>query len=324
MSSVRLNNIRAQVREAGIQVLWRQWSVIGASALSGEAKRARAIIDPEALLLFSLYLMPAERRLQEFIRWWATVGSDLLSVQRTKTLARRFPSATKERLGVFAREAVSAGDNRWRRYASEPRKEENGRRTGSELKGADQPRLHPSPALVLRLRAGCGVTAKADVLAYLLGLRERAATTQETADATGYARVTVRGALIDLERAGFIRSSGRGVARYRAPEAPWAQVLQFGSEDTADDREYNAPAWRYWSWLFPFLAYVDRWSSLELSAEGAYLLSSRARDLFEEYQPAFETCRIDVPRPGAYPGAAYLEAFEETVSRTTDWVADNV
>jgi hypothetical protein len=311
--------------------VWRQWARLGASALQGEEGGARAIVDPEALLLLSLYLEPAERRLRDFTYWWAHVGSELMSVQRTKTLLKRFPPETKRRLGAFARQATEAGDKRWRRYASdEPGSGESdsnetrgeGRRSG---KGAERPRLSVSPALVLRLRAGFGVSAKADVLAYLLGTRERAASVQETADATAYSRATVGGALGDMARAGFIQETGDRSARYFAPVRPWAQLLGFERRPAdADGAAANgAPAWRYLSGLFAFLAQTDRWAR-EADDLSDYLLSSRARDVYIRHQPAFEKNRIDVPRPEAYKGAAYLEGFEETVDDLIRWLPEHL
>jgi hypothetical protein len=318
-----------RVREAGAQAAWRQWARLGASALQGEDGGARAIVDPEALLLLSLYLEPAERRLRDFAYWWAGVGSQLMSVQRTKTLLKRFPPETEGRLGAFARQATKAGDKRWRRYASdepeagEPEADEErgvARRSG---KGTDRSRLSAPPALVLRLRAGFGVSAKADVLAYLLGTRERASSVQETADATAYSRATVGGALGDMARAGFIEETGDRTARYFAPVRPWAQLLTFESGPAGADRSPAAPAWRYWSGVFSFLAEADRWAR---SAEGEsdYLLSSRARDIFIRHQPAFEKNRIEAPRPEAYRGAAYLEGFEETVDALIRWLPEHL
>ncbi|NBF39495.1 MAG: hypothetical protein GVY14_03680 [Spirochaetes bacterium] len=330
MSSAIARKIGERVREAGAQAAWRQWARLGATALQGEDGGARAIVDPEALLLLSLYLEPAERRLRDFTCWWAHVGSELMSVQRTKTLLKRFPAETEGRLGAFARWAMENGDKRWRRYApeepeaEEPEAEEpeaDGERgVGSRSgKGADRPRLSAPPALVLRLRAGFGVSAKADVMAYLLGTRERAASVQETADATAYSRATVGGALSDMARAGFIQEIGDRTARYFAPVRPWAQLLQFESGSAGTDRSPVTPAWRYWSGLFAFLAQTDRWarSADDLSD---YLRSSRARDIYIRYQPALDRNRIDAPRPEAYRGATYLEGFEETVDVLVRWL----
>ncbi len=326
MSNATVHEIGERVREAGTRAAWRQWARLGASALQGEDRDAQAIIDPEALVLLSLYLEPAERRLRDFVYWWAHVGSELMSVQRTKTLLKRFPPKTETQLGAFARWAVEAGDRRWRRYASdEPEADEERGVASRSGKGADRPRLSASPALVLRLRAGFGVSAKADVLAYLLGIRERAASVQETADATAYSRATVGGVLGDMARAGFIRETGDRSARYFAPVRPWAQLLGFdGRPDGADGAtEDRSPVWRYWSGVFAFLAQTDRWAR-SAEDQSDYLRSSRARDTYIRYQPAFEKNRIDLPRPEAYRGAAYLEGFEETVDALVRWIPEHL
>lgn len=326
MSDVAVRKIGECAREAGVEATWRQWASLGASGLHGQKGDAQAIVDPEALLLMSLYLEPVERRLRDFTRWWAEVGSELLSVQRTKTLLRRFPPETKERLQAFAGWAAESGDKRWRRYA--PDGSEAGaseRNMGRGRKGADRPRLHASPALMLRLRAGFGVSAKADVLAYLLGINESAVSTQETADATAYSRATVGGALGDMTRAGFIRETGDRSARYFAPTRPWAQLLGFGDRPGARDEAPpdRAPSWRYWSGLFAFLAEADRWARGVDDSSG-YVLSSRARDIFERHKPAFERNRIEALRPEEYRGADYLEGFEETVRVLTRWMAGHM
>lgn len=318
MSDVMLRKIGHAAREAAIQVAWAQWAHLGASALQDTKERTSSIIDPEALLLLSLHLEPTERRLRDFVHWWAGAGSDLLSVQRTKTLLKRFPPESKERLGAFAYWAAEAGDKRWRRYAPDEALSIQGRKE----KGIQDPRLDVPASLVLRLRAGFGVNAKADVLAYLLGIEERLASRQETTDATGYSRATVRGALSDLARAQFIQEASDRPARYFAPVRPWAVLLGFdGPRSTLD----SAPVWRHWASVFAFLAQVDYWAQeTDKKNESAYLLSSRARDLFERHKSAFERNRMQVPRPESYRGAAYLEGFQETIDILADWMREHL
>lgn len=311
-----LRKIGRVVREVGVQTAWMQWASLGASALQQAKKSPSSIIDPEALLLLSLQLEPAERRLRDFVHWWAGAGSDLLSVQRTKTLLERFPPGVKERLGTFAYWAVEDGDKRWRRYASDDAPSVQGRRG----KGIGDPRLDSSSALILRLRAGFGVSAKADVLAYLLGIGEHSASRQETAEATGYSRATVRGALRDLTRARFIQETSDRSARYFAPVRPWVALLGFDRQRSASNR---TPRWRYWTSVFAFLAQVDHWvQETDESNESAYLLSSHARNLFEQHESAFDRNRIQVPRPETLHGAAYLEGFQETVDILADWILE--
>lgn len=327
MSTITQGEITDCVHSAGARAVWRQWARLGANVL-GDTDAAQSVIDPEALLLFTLYVEPAERRLRDIVYWWANVGSDLLSVQRTKTLLDRYPPATEERLGHFAQWAVEAGDNRWRRYAAnDPASGGEAPRSG---KGIDHPRLGVRPALVLRLRAGFGVNAKAEVLAYLLGIHEREASTQEIADATAYSRPTVGGALQDMARAGFIQETGRRSARYVAPVKPWAELLQFGGERrpvrSADSSDAGSPnptqvvaTWQPWADVFAFLAETSEWADASKDASD-YLRSSQARDLYERYQHVFASVRLDVPHPEAYRGAAYLDAFAETVQTVTGWM----
>lgn len=311
MSSKTLDSIGKRLRETSIQAAWTQWASLGASALQGSDEQAGSIIDLEALLLFSFYLEPAERRLRDFAYWWAEVGSDLVSVQRTKTLMKSFPSEAEERLGMFARWAVDAGDKRWRRFASD----ETPATQGRSGKGSEKPRLGAPSALVLRLRAGFGVSAKADVLAYLLGIGEQSASTQETAEATQYSRATVGGALGDMARAGFIQETTGRPARYFALAQPWAQLLELNGRDEASE---DALVWRHWAGVFAFLACADRLVQ-KTGDESDYLVSSHARDLFETYTATFEKNRIQVPRPEDYRGAAYLKGFHETTRIVADW-----
>lgn len=168
---------------------------------------------------------------------------------------------------------------------------------------------------MLRLRAGFGVSAKADVLAYLLGTAERSASTQETAEATHYSRATVGSALSDMTRAGFIQETSSRPARYFAPIRPWAELLRSNGEHSAPE---GAPSWRYWAGVFAFLSHADRLAQ-EASSESDYLISSRARDIYERYASAFERNRIEAPRAESYRGPAYLEGFQETARIVTDW-----
>ncbi len=84
MSVRTLDRIADEAREAAVTVAWRQWAALGSMASSG--KRARSMVDPEALILLSLALRDHERRLSDVIHQWVVHGVRLLSVQRTKNL----------------------------------------------------------------------------------------------------------------------------------------------------------------------------------------------------------------------------------------------
>lgn len=319
MSCEILKEAGSLARQAATRAAWAQWSSLGAS--TADKPVATSIIDPEALVLVSLAMLDEERRLADLLAWWARVGSRLLSVQRMKVLAEAYPEQVKERLGGFARSATDTKDARWRRYAAtEPL--EARVRAAKETKAPD---LTSASALMLRLRAGFGVSAKADVLAFLLGLDERQATIQAIERATGYAGVTVRDATRDMARACLIQETAGPPVSYNARHKPWALLLDPGGFPASSKaKPRDLPSWRFWSAVFAFLAHVDRLACSGATENSDYVQSSHARDLYEHHRSVFIDNRIDVPDPGDYRGATYLTGFRETVQTVSDWMMQHL
>lgn len=317
MSSEILKEAGSLARQAATRAAWRQWSSLRVGALTAEEETIEFIIDPEALVLVSLAMLGEERRLADMLAWWARVGSRLLSVQRMKVVAEAYPKKLQERLGRFARSAVEAKDARWRRYAAGEPLGTRGR-VGKEVVVPD---LSSLPALLLRLRAGFGVSAKPDVLTFLMGIGSRAATVQEIECATGYSGVTVRDATRDLILARFIRKAHEHPVRYYAQRKQWTEFVDLGGQVKQSDM----PAWRFWKSVFAFLAHVDELSrSCTEEPDSEYVQSSRARDVFLSHQSAFTNNRIDAPDPGDYRGAAYLVAFRDSVRALVDSIAQRL
>jgi hypothetical protein len=340
-----LRDAGEHLSEIGVEAAWLQWSALGAGTLT-ENQSASAIVDPEALLLLSLYLIPREKRLRDLTRWWAETGSELLSVQRTKTLARDFPDSVREPLRRFSYWSVEAGDRRWKKYA-----EESAQAHDRGRKGPDEPTLHSPAALLLRLRAGFGVSAKADALAFLVGMGEQAVTVSQTVRATGYSRATISGALNDLARAGFIAKGGGRPAEYRALLRPWRLLLfesepdqpgnvdpgqgtssqgtsrrrtsRRGTTGQGENDGRKEPGWRYWGQLFAFLARSREWMR-EAESSSEYIASTQARDLFEDFRWALEANRIQVPSPTRYQGREYLARFVRGARQTASWIANHL
>ena len=218
-----------------------QWRSLGAfaGAFAGAygARRATSIIDPEALVLFSLLLRDAERRLDDFLGWWASSSATLLSVQRAHNLAKWFPERVQERLGAFARLATEAGD---RAVDASPGGGWRVRTDPAGGEGAERLALYEAPALVLRLRAGFGVGAKTDLLAFLLGLQGERASTKEAAEALGYTEVAVRTAAQEMTLARFVEETPERPVRYAADPEAWDGLLGFEGGDRPPE-EYDAP-----------------------------------------------------------------------------------
>ena len=310
------------VREAALAACWEQWRSLGAFAGAVGPRRATSIVDPEALVLLSLLIRDEERRLDDFLGWWASIGSTLLSVQRAHNLAKQFPEQVQERLGAFARLAAEAGDRRWKRHQAEvggfvlsPR----------EGKGAERLALYEAPALIFRLRAGFGVGAKADLLAFLLGLGGERASTKEAAEALAYTEVAVRTAAQEMALARFVEETPDRPALYAADPKAWSGLLGFTGAGGSQERGGEPPEWRYWAGVFAFLADVLTWVEEGRGAEWSpYVWSSRARDLCERHQQALDAVRLRCPDPVRHRGSAYLGAFTSTVREVATWVPEHL
>lgn len=317
MSETPLSNAAALAEEAAIRLCWSQWRSMGSMGSPTGDRRAHAIIDPEALILLSLYCRDSERRLMDMVVWWAEVGSRLTSVQRLRRVAEGFPGqAGTDALALFASVAAEAGDRRWKKHAS------------AEIptwvrpsKGPDQPMLIESSALWPRLRAGFGVGAKADTLAFLLGLRGAWASASVIAYATGYSPVAVRQAAGEMALAHLIRETEGRPTEYTAPARQWADLLELVSGSGGGGSPPQLPPWRFWSQIAAFLVGVmECRRSAADDLQRPHVLASRARDLVEAHSRAFKLNDIAVPPVRAFPGLEMFEGLTETVRALAEWM----
>lgn len=315
-----LNALREAGGEAGktaAGLCWAQWVGLGSLAVPVRTHRPRSIIDPEALVLLSLYVSHEERRLRDMVAWWARKGSSVTSLQRLKTVARRFPEAVaSEGLPLFAALANEAGDRRWRRSAQGT--VPDWFRSG---KGPESLELIEPNALWPRLRAGFGVGAKADLLAFLLGLRGAWASTKVISFATGYSTVAVRNAANEMTLARLIRETHGRPAEYLAPPGPWAALLELHAGRQESTSNPEMPEWRFWSEIFGFLAHVIALSRTARSAASSSerVIASRARDLLEDHAMAFKFNNIRVPPPEMFKGRAATRGLLGTVQAVSAW-----
>lgn len=215
---------------AATDLCWRQWAAI-ASGPASDTAPARTIIDPEALLLASTVLAGREPRLAELTEWFMVSLSQVLSVGRTRRLAKDLIPTVEARLHQLAHLAATrGGDARWQSLAEHGVKDPApDLRWSLEGRSPMTPRYQRPAALVFRLRMGLGVGIKADALAFLLGKSEWC-TVREIADATAWNTVAVGRALGDLALAGFIESSdpepwqSNRIKQYRADHEAWQSV----------------------------------------------------------------------------------------------------
>ncbi|HVH66997.1 MAG TPA: hypothetical protein VM716_03945 [Gemmatimonadales bacterium] len=306
MPAARFASIAHELRDATATAVWIQWQALGGEAAA--PRPASAIVDPEALLLTSLWMKDEDKRLWDFLYGLAEGGSRLLSVQRLKRILPTFPEPVHAAVARFAAAVRHAGnDPRWRGF---PRAQTPaGGRPGKWR--TPRTRLATGSALMLRLRTAFGVDVRSDALAYLIGRRGVWCTVRDVSRGLGYAPGSVRAACDALTDARLLEAATDGrPARYYAPER-WLPLL--GMEE--------APAWKPWSAVYAFAIRVLEWlhdgRTVLLSD---YLASSFGRDLVHNHGAVLRELQLDVPDHRDRMAEAYLPAFEETLAALARWL----
>lgn len=253
-SVTALVSLRKELARATLDAMWAQWRAIGASAKGG-ARSAAAIVDPEALVLASLFFEDEEPRLRDVLYAWIERNASLLSVGRLRALTRHYPSSVNDRLREFASVAAKLAKHpRWTTLSS-ARSETESPIDQFSVPRATQAALGAPPALMLRMRAALGVGVKADALTYLLGQADRQGsdptTVRAVANALRYTLVATRSALGDLTAARFIIASAERPLSFAAPRRGWHDLLGLAT----------LPPWRPWHPIYGFVCSFLDWSN---------------------------------------------------------------
>ncbi|NLE00596.1 MAG: hypothetical protein GX640_12055, partial [Fibrobacter sp.] len=74
-----LKELHSKLIDIQLTHLWNQWTQLG---VSGYGKKSSHIIDPEALLLYSLEITRYDARLYDEILDWCFVNGEFLSIPR--------------------------------------------------------------------------------------------------------------------------------------------------------------------------------------------------------------------------------------------------
>jgi hypothetical protein len=264
-----LSDYKPLVKERLLDLLWRQWTTLG---VTGHATLwRRTLIDPEALLLVSCTLARHDPRLFDALLDWLAVNGRYVHVQRVRRLATDLPFAGEPVFAAMAAETLStASATKWARSAK-PRATATGEQPLFFLpNGLPLPVLHtPDPifaahgfardqyedrhtaqsfqtrcnaTLILKLRALVGVSARCELLAYLL--LNPHGSPRAMARACGYYPATVIKALSEMMDSGFLCSRIEGRQRhYSLDSRTWGTLLL----DSA------SPPWIAWPSLFSAL-----------------------------------------------------------------------
>ena len=194
----------AVIEEHAVDLAWSLWTELGIPGV--RRRHASVVVDPEPLLVATPELARIDQRLQEeVLRWWGA-HADRLSVSRVAGLAAMLSPGPRERFTAFS-ERRGRGANPTRRAA---RAVAAVRERSSARLPVERPSL-----LRLRMRALCGVGARADVLTSLLLGRPQWASASQLAT-SGYSKRTVARILTELADAGVaVRRADGNALRFR-------------------------------------------------------------------------------------------------------------
>jgi hypothetical protein len=230
---VLLNDLKSKVNAYIIDFLWNQWSQLGVAG--NTITRNEWIIDPEALILFSLNCARYDSRLFDEIIDWMIVNERWISLQRIKSLKKQYNN--EQTASIFAAIASTINKRksniRWEAFSKfkletdtqmkplflnhdgtimpllgEPdanfksagwlRSEINPRRLSIQI-----PFSTPSN-LILHLRSLFGLSPKAEIIAYLMS--NNRTNVSDLVTATGYTRPPIHESLNDLLAGGYINT----------------------------------------------------------------------------------------------------------------------
>ncbi len=326
-----LSELRERTWQGLLDFTWRQWAQMGVSA--GIAGSDRWAIDPEALILFTVAVARRDPRLFDETLDWLVVNRGLLSMQRLRNLAKRFP------LDARLVGAVSA----WAEDSARLR--EAGARAAHGRPGEGVPVFSPEvlsfirepdpvfadygylrPRVVLsrksrepdvripvnfafQLRHLFGPGSRAEVMRILLTFADGPLDAARISDESGFAKRNVSDTLTALATSRVISARwSRNERHFMAHRDKWAVLLEAGPSAE------SMPAFVSWVHLLPAFAQIIDWLDHQIGSEDSdYLTASRARDLMERIAPDLETAGLDVLPKLPSHGAAYLPAFANTV-----------
>lgn len=307
-----LKKFKPAFREAWLSLHWRQWQALG---LMGNVPGGwEATIDLEALIVSTLAVGLADRRLLlAAVEWLDTYGS-LVNFSRLKKMGRSFGAAEKgsgpncpglQALALVSELLVKNGK---RGFMAAPVGDEAGypaeyRRALAGYKPrrlVSLPgRLSGAACLQLTARSLLGNDARADALAYLLLNRDGNPHEISREINSDYKNVYL--IMEGWRRAGI--TERRGKAEALAGKKVWLELLAV----PARTRYVN------WRRFLSALCQVDAALNQPPWSGDEYLLSSLFRDLHPEMGTAAEAAGVRLPEPELFKGGGYFGPFAGAV-----------
>jgi hypothetical protein len=305
-----LSSFKDHLQEVLLKFLWRQWSALGVAGYS--SIQDPWMIDPEALLLFSLPIARNDPRLFDEIIDWLHQNGASVSIQRLQTLSKEYQLGDPTLLRPIAdKMAATSQHAKWRLLqksgeAELPLAEHRllfegvpvfaepdtdfwhwgWRRGRIELRGMSQkPRIDQPATFLFKLRALFGRQVRAEVMAWLLSHEH--GHPAEIARQTGYFARSVQLVLNELETSGLIRSHRMGREKhFSLLHAQWRFLISWGPLETF-------PVWIAWAPLFQVLqSFLTCLSQPGLEERSERFQAIKLREALNDSMPALTQAGI--------------------------------
>jgi hypothetical protein len=324
-----------EIRERLLSFLWRQWAQLGlASATAG--KRDGWVIDPEALLLLTCTAGRWDPRLFDETMDWTNRNSRFINMPRLKSLLKRYGFRSGQVCGAMAAVIVS-GNSRltWRFSPPEQQPgtiplfyDQQGRpmaafghmdevflsfgyeRGPVQLRGLSRQFNAVMPeASLLRLRSLFGISARAEIVLYLL--THKMSHPSEIARDTGFSQKNVQDTLVDTAASGIVH-----VAALKGRKKNY--FIREKDRGPFLHQPNNPPRWVTWA---PLLSVLEELllSLYDLSEKemSPILHSSRLRQLMKVLRPGVEASGFGeyLSDAASFPGEQYKDVFVEDIRR---------
>ncbi len=333
---------KEQFQEHIFDFLWQQWSTLGVAGVVQSTDDR--IIDPEALLLFSLSICRYEPRLFDEIIDWLFQNGQFINVQRLSQLQMKHQFHCGGQLSAIAEMLCknSTYKQKWSKLANTycqdpveplfsdkdgnvlpcPKDNEaqreflrHGIRRGKiNLRGYSQSFDTQSPScLLLQLRALIGINARAEIFCLLASTKE--IHPSEAARKTGYNQKTIQTSLIEMARSGVILIKQTNKEKFYR--------LKPGVLDTLLRPNNELARWTNWPELLKVIETI--WlkiSDPSLTSLEPLLLTTELKKLLRSIYEDCITTEIDeIVIDSHIHIEAFPEAFREKLQTISDYLA---
>lgn len=307
-----LHASRDRLLQQLLDFVWRQWTSLGVPG--DRTSSGDWIIDPEALVLITTEIGRHDSRLLDTAADWLFAHGQSINLQRLRRLQGQWgPCDERVLSGIAEILAERSVLRKWRSLREtirvpepaealfrapdgsgvpvfgdpDPRFEKFGL-----LRSRWEPRAHgqaPSPRrpgnLLLTLRSLFGVSARAEIMAWLLTHEE--GHPAAIAKATAYFPKSIQATLNDMEASGQIRSERHGREKYfRLQRDDWRFLITWPGPP-------RFPRWAPWPPVFYFaFRTVQMLGETGASDASERLRAIQQRGFLDEVAPALQESRL--------------------------------